>query len=73
MKIDNNSREHIATHCQIKYLTVEGAANLLGLKLSRVRNMVFKKQIPYLKVGASIRFDKEQLQNWIKTKVVQVG
>ena len=56
-----------------EYLGVEQVAAMLGLRLSRIRHMVFKKQIPYIKLGASIRFDKEQLKNWINTKAIKAG
>lgn len=64
--------DYMTTTKQITdYLTVEQAAYLLGLKLSRIRHMIFRKQIPYIKIGASIRFDKTELKNWINTKAIK--
>lgn len=71
MKLEHFQKQSI-NHIDECLMSVSQTAEFLNLKVSRVRNMVFKKQIPYLKVGASIRFDKEQLQNWIKAKAVEV-
>lgn len=67
MKTNNNATKP-ATERYVEYLTPEMAADLLGLKLSRIRNLVFKKEIPYLKIGASIRFNKKVLIEWYESK-----
>lgn len=64
----NNSTTKPITEPQVVYLTPEKAAELLGLKLSRIRSLVFKKKIPYLKIGASIRFNKNALLAWYESK-----
>lgn len=48
-----------------KLLTVEQAAIQLNLKVSRVRYEVFKKTIPFYKIGRSIRFSEKDLANWL--------
>lgn len=68
MTTNQNTTKH-----STEYLTAEQAACVLGLKLSRIRHLVFKKQIPHIKIGASIRFDREQLEIWINSKVVTAG
>lgn len=47
-----------------KLLTVEDVAGYLGLKISRIRSMVFYKQIPIVKIGKLVRFDKDQIDEW---------
>lgn len=59
-------------NCSSLMTTVE-AAEFLNLKVSRIRNMVFLKSIPFIKFGASVRFDKSQLESWVKTKMVLVN
>lgn len=54
-------------------MTIEQSAKYLNLKVSRIRNMVFLKSIPFIKLGASVRFDKSQLESWIKSKMVSVN
>lgn len=55
------------------YLTVGQVAALLNLKISRLRYMVFTKQIPFIKIGASVRFSKAQITDWINSKSIEVG
>ena len=62
----------VITGDSLNLITVAEAARFLNLKISRIRNMVFLKEIPFLKLGASIRFDRVQLQSWIKTKMSPV-
>lgn len=52
--------------CNSDLLTVSEAATLLNLKVSRIRNLVFLKRIPFIKIGASVRFSKAALLDWIK-------
>lgn len=52
----------------IEILTLFEAANLLRLKVSRLRYLILKKEIPHLKIGRSIRFNKSELQTWIESK-----
>jgi excisionase family DNA binding protein len=51
-----------------KILTLEQAANLLNLKVSRLRYEVFKKTIPFLKIGRNIRFSESDLISWLMEK-----
>lgn len=47
-------------------ITVEELSELLRKKPRTVREMVYKGQIPYLKIGRSIRFDPNVIQDWIR-------
>lgn len=29
--------------------------------------MIFKKEVPYIKIGRLIRFDKQELEQWLVT------
>lgn len=49
-----------------KLLTHMEAAAYLGLKPSRIRYETFLKRIPTIKLGRSVRYSKEQLDQWIK-------
>lgn len=51
-------------------LNIIQAAKFLNLKVSRVRNLIFKKQIPYSKIGATIVFNKRDLLRWLEQKKV---
>ena len=51
-----------------RLLTVDEAANYLGLKISRIRKAVASNEIPFLKVGRLVRFDSIQLESWLEEK-----
>lgn len=47
-----------------KLLTTEEVAGYFGLKVSRIKSMVFYKQIPIIKIGRLVRFEKAQIDEW---------
>ncbi len=47
-------------------LTIEELAKILAIKKSHIRSLVFKKKIPYLKVGKLIRFSPDEIKRWIE-------
>lgn len=51
-----------------KLLSIQEASDFLNLKVSWLRSAVFKDQIPYIKVGHLIRFDQNDLVEWINSK-----
>lgn len=38
-----------------------------------IRQMVFKKKIPHFKVNGKVLFDRQEIDNWIKSKYVGVA
>lgn len=46
-------------------LTIEQVSDLLKVKPSWLRWHVFKRNIPYVKVGRHIRFEPNEIQKWI--------
>lgn len=47
-------------------LTISEASTFLNVKVSRLRTAVLTKEIPFLKMGRLIRFDKADLLKWIE-------
>ena len=47
-------------------------ANLLNLKLSRLRELVHENEIPAFRIGRLLRFSKEELSKWLETKTEKV-
>lgn len=47
-------------------LTISEASTFLNVKVSRLRTAVLTKEIPFLKMGRLIRFDKTDLLKWIE-------
>lgn len=53
---------------QATLLNINELSNLLNVKESWVRSAVFRKKIPYIKVGRLIRFDKNVIEEWILSR-----
>ena len=51
---------------QSKLLSIKEASAYLNLKISKLRSMVFKKEIPNHKIGRLIRFNKCELDSWLE-------
>ena len=58
-------------------LDVKQAADLLHLPPAKVRELVEKNTIPFVKVGPFVRFDADLLESWrdqnVKVKVTAEG
>jgi excisionase family DNA binding protein len=48
-------------------LTAKETAEFLGLAEITIYKMTYRKQIPYVKLGRTKRFDKSKLLAWIET------
>ena len=44
---------------------IETAAERLGTTPRHIRRLIFRKQIPYIKVGGLIRFNPDTLNQWV--------
>ena len=53
-------------------LTMVEASVFLNLKDSRLRYEVFRKRIPFYKIGRSIRFSKQDLIEWVMKQKQEV-
>jgi excisionase family DNA binding protein len=47
-------------------MTVDDVAEFLAVSPKTIRNWVFRGQIPFLKVGETVRFELAQVREWIK-------
>lgn len=56
----------------MKYLlTVKEAADYLRLAESTIYKMVSRKDIPFLKIGTRVIFDRDTLSSWTEELTVQ--
>jgi arsenate reductase-like glutaredoxin family protein len=46
-------------------LTLEDLKNWLKITERQVRNLVYKRKIPYKKVGKFLRFEKCEIDRWL--------
>ena len=51
-----------------EFLTMNQASEFLNLKISKLRAMVFKNEIPVIRIGKCLRFSKEDLMQWLGEK-----
>lgn len=58
--------ESFQTLNQAKLLSIQEASTYLNLKISKIRSMVFKKEIPNHKIGRLVRFNKCELDSWLE-------
>ncbi|OFZ26164.1 MAG: hypothetical protein A2381_08585 [Bdellovibrionales bacterium RIFOXYB1_FULL_37_110] len=55
---------------ELELLTMKEVIELFKVKESKVRRAIFKKEIPYIKLGGLIRFKKEHLFDWLSARTV---
>lgn len=48
-----------------KLYTTEEASKILNIKVSRLRQAVFRREITHVKLGALVRFREEDLETYI--------
>lgn len=49
-------------------LTIDQTSTFLNLKLSKLRTMVFKNEIPVIRLGRCLRFSRADLAQWLGEK-----
>jgi excisionase family DNA binding protein len=49
-------------------LTLDQTCKLLNLKMSKVRSMVFKNEIPVIRMGRCLRFSNKDLIIWLNER-----
>lgn len=49
-------------------LTTSEVAEFLKLKETTVYHLTQKKEIPHIKIGGAVRFDLDEIKEWLKSK-----
>ena len=49
-----------------QYWSVAEVARFLNLKISKIRYLVLRKAIPYIKIGRLLRFEKMEIEGWLE-------
>jgi excisionase family DNA binding protein len=52
--------------CQL--LTIVELSSYLSVKKTTIYDMVYRKRIPYTKIGNQLRFEKGLIDNWITSR-----
>lgn len=63
-KIDNEKSETKIS----ENMTADEVAKFLQLDIKTIRNWTSEGEIPFVKLGGAVRYRKEQIDNWLKTK-----
>ena len=53
-----------------KLMNIDEMAEFLNIPIATVRDYVWRKQIPYVKVGRHIRFRHEEILVWLEDRSV---
>lgn len=67
--VENLVKEKLKEWKEKRLLTTEEASKVLNIKVSRLRQAVFRKEISFIKLGALVRFREEDLQNYIQKNI----
>ena len=54
-----------------KLLTAKQVSELLEVKISTVYDWVYRKVIPYVKLGRLIRFKKPEIFHWVDSHTIR--
>jgi excisionase family DNA binding protein len=65
MSIQENQQKQNSSQ---ELLTLVQTSELLNLKHSKLRSMIFKNEIPVIRIGRCLRFSKVDLTNWLTEK-----
>jgi excisionase family DNA binding protein len=60
------SIQRSATSSSVKLLDYEELADWLNDSIRHLRRLVAEDRIPYLKVGHFVRFDPDQIRQWLE-------
>lgn len=71
LNLDNKKtpdKDSIDQQNKVTLLSVTDVANFLQLPISRIRYEIFRKNIPFYKIGRSIRFHLSDIWSWLETQ-----
>lgn len=53
-------------------MNVEELSNYLNVNISWIYERTSKKKLPFIKVGKYVRFNKDQIDQWLESQTVSV-
>lgn len=54
-----------------RLLTPKEVSEYLGISVKGIYNMVYRRQIPFVKIGGRLKFDIRDIDNWIEENKVK--
>ena len=64
------SEEHGQEIEDLKLLTVDELGRMLSMTKGSLYNLVYTRQIPFLKIGKRLRFNREDILKWLDEKKI---
>ncbi len=68
-----NNEETMSTSTNINLIDYNTAAALLHIRPQSLRRLVSQRRVPHLHVGRLVRFDVQDLQEFLNSQKVPVG
>jgi len=56
------------THKEKALLTPNQVCTILNIRMSKFRSMIFRNELPVIRLGRLLRIDKNELPKWIESK-----
>jgi excisionase family DNA binding protein len=60
----------MAEKIQKRLLTIEETSEYLSISPKGLYNMVYRREIPFVKIKGKLRFDIREIDNWIEEQKV---
>ena len=54
----------------MRLLDIDGAADYLNVSPRFIRRLVAQRRVSYLKIGKFVRFDQDELDDWVQAQRV---
>lgn len=71
--VESLIEERVNLNSEKRLFTVEEAAKILNIKVSRIRAALFQREITYIKIGALVRFRQSDIDSFIEKNLVKVS
>lgn len=56
---------------EIRLMTVRDAAKFLAVSVSTIYGWAWQRKLPFVKVGRALRFDRTDLEDFVRTNRVE--
>ena len=65
-----SGEERLFDNSRLALMTYAELARVTGIAEGTLKNLVYRKQIPHVKLGRSVRFQPEEIAAWLKERSV---
>ena len=54
-----------------RWLTIKDLSNYIDLSEKAIRNMIWRGQLPHIKIGRRVRFDRFEIDRWLEKQKIE--